>query len=307
LSYEAGSDGIAATPLNLDAVLDILRSDAGQSRLPEQLENTVFTCLRLRNGVAKTTYAHRLDDLNEFVSRSLPPGRPLRILDVGISSGVSTLEWIHSLEESGFQCHVTAVDLLLTARLITFPARMRVICEYGRPLLMEWRGRLIPYPPGKRNLVRYFPLLLAMRTAVFFAIRKLHAASPGGTQSGWFTSEAIPLVYCELRKRDNVVLVEADVRDRLPVDGPFDVIRAANILNRGYFDDRLLRRMVSNLSDKLAEGGFLVICRTSVHGQNNATIFRRRGRDLEIFTRLNQGSELEPIMQCSTSASSLAI
>jgi hypothetical protein len=282
---------------DLDAVLRILRSGGGASRLPEELENAVFTCLRLRNGVAKTTYAHRLDDLNEFVAQALPRGCRLRVLDAGISSGVSTLEWLHSLEENGFEYRLTAVDLLLSAELLTLPAGMRVICEGGRPLLLEWRDRLIPYPPGKRNLVRYFPVLLAMRAAVATAMRQTNGHRR--KEPKWFQVESIPLVYSELRNHPHVSLVEADLRDPLPLAGPFDVIRAANILNRGYFDDELLRRMVDNLRNQLTEGGLLVVCRTNVRGQNHATIFRRRNCGFEVVGRLNDGSELESILQFS--------
>jgi polysaccharide pyruvyl transferase WcaK-like protein len=75
------------------------------------------------------------------------------------------------------------------------------------------------------------------------------------------------------------------------------VLRAANILNRGYFDERVLRAMLANLRERLRDGGLLVICRTSTHGDvNNGTLFRLDPeRRLCPLARLNAGSEIETL------------
>ena len=47
----------------------------------------------LKNGTFKTTYPNRLDDINKaFFPHVLSlAGRPIRIMDVGASSGISTM------------------------------------------------------------------------------------------------------------------------------------------------------------------------------------------------------------------------
>ena len=67
----------------------------------EALEDLFFRNIRLPNGTNKTTYRRRLDDLNALARQHLPPKRPLDFMDVAVSSGVSTLEWIEFLAESG--------------------------------------------------------------------------------------------------------------------------------------------------------------------------------------------------------------
>ncbi|HEV7715516.1 MAG TPA: hypothetical protein VGO53_07965, partial [Steroidobacteraceae bacterium] len=75
--------------------------DAGRL---EALENIFFRSVGLPNGTWKTTAYRRLDDLNALVQPLLPTARPLDIMDVAVSSGVGTVEWIESLEQAGIDC-----------------------------------------------------------------------------------------------------------------------------------------------------------------------------------------------------------
>ena len=95
-------------------VFDATVRDADQL---EMLEDLFFRNIHLPNGTFKTTYRRRLDDLNALVRSHLPPRRPLDCMDVAVSSGVSTLEWIEFLAESGVQCRMTAGDAQVHAYL----------------------------------------------------------------------------------------------------------------------------------------------------------------------------------------------
>src|SRR5262245_21685758 len=74
---------------------------AARQLSPDQQENSereCFSALKLKNGTYKYTYSRRLEDLNDLVQPLLPSARPLQMMDVAVSSGVSTLEWMDSLE-----------------------------------------------------------------------------------------------------------------------------------------------------------------------------------------------------------------
>ena len=60
-------------------------------REQESLERSFFTSIRLKNGTYKTTHGRRLDDLNDLVNRCLPRGRLLELMDVAVSSGITTI------------------------------------------------------------------------------------------------------------------------------------------------------------------------------------------------------------------------
>src|SRR5687768_11687066 len=76
----------------------------------ETLEKRFFQSVGLPNGTWKTTSYRRLDDLNALVQGFLPSDRPLDVMDVAVSSGVSTLEWLESMERAGIECRMTAGD-----------------------------------------------------------------------------------------------------------------------------------------------------------------------------------------------------
>ena len=125
---------------------------------PEQ-EKDFFDCLRLKNGVYKTTYPHRMDDFNARLANYLPASRPLRVLDVGISSGVSTLEWAETLEGSGIDYQMTGIDLTLRGLLLSFGDRLHAVLDSTKwPMLFEIE-RAVDIEPSAKTPPSSPPLL----------------------------------------------------------------------------------------------------------------------------------------------------
>jgi chemotaxis methyl-accepting protein methylase len=96
--------------------------------------------------------------------------------------------------------------------------------------------------------------------------------------------------------RNRIEVVEDDILVNRAYRECFDVVRAANILNRGYFDEGTLIAMLLNLRNRLRKGGLLVVCRTNDRNVNNGSILvlgedGRLGR----LARLNEGSEVEDL------------
>jgi hypothetical protein len=78
----------------------------------------------------------------------------------------------------------------------------------------------------------------------------------------------------------------------------FDVIRAANILNIGYFSEPVLIAFLKRLKERLkGAGAHLIVCRTNLLGENNATLFKLNTNDkFEVVLRIGGGSEIENIV-----------
>jgi hypothetical protein len=278
-----------------------LSAAAGDESEQESLEREFFSSLRLRNGTYKFTYARRLDDVNELLLPLLPAARPLEVMDVAVSSGISTLEWVQRLEGAGVAHRMVAGDLTVNAFLVSRGRHLHALVDdTGYPLQYEIFARALPAPTGRRLRVRYFaPLWLIERTlaARFARLRAECLQSPAGqvAAAGGVTCRRITLVSPRLRPTDNLEVVEDDVlggwRGRR-----FHVLRAANILNRAYFAPELLTRALANLRARLLPGGLLVVCRTNEAGANHATVFRLQAdRTLAVVARLGDGSEIEDL------------
>jgi hypothetical protein len=263
----------------------------------EALETRFFSDVRLRNGTFKTTAYHRLDDLNQLVSAHLPADRPLRIMDVAVSSGITTAEWLESLQREGVHCEMVAGDLSVRAYLLTAGIGLRLLTDRdGFPLQYDIRGLALARGARRRLRLRHaVPLIRLLRAA-----RSFRAALAAG-KSPSCAVQPLNLVSDRLKTFQNLEVVEDDILNSASHPESFHLLRAANILNRVYFDDATLARMVLNLGRRLRQDGLLIVCRTLESGVNHGSIFRLvNGGRFAVVARLNEGSEIEPIVLAQT-------
>lgn len=259
----------------------------------QQMERDFFKTLGLPNGTFKTTYHRRLDDLNELVAEHLPADRPLQLMDVAVSSGVSTAEWTESLSKAGIDHHMLAGDILVDAFLISVGKHLRALVDRnGHTLQLDVAGNGIRYPPRKRDWVYFgLPILLLRRVAA--ALRPTRPEGVGRWGVKW---RALKLVSPSLGRSRHIEVVEDDILTNKAYPGRFHALRAANILNLGYFDDRTITTMLVNLRSRLRPNGLLVVCRTCLKGVNRGSIFQlREDGSLAVIARLNGGSEIESL------------
>jgi hypothetical protein len=117
----------------------------------------------------------------------------------------------------------------------------------------------------------------------------------------------LDLVSSALSSLPDVQIVEDDILAGTPTE-TVDVLRAANILNYGYFSEDTLKHMVRNLRQRLRPGGLMIVCNTDYSegfdygrmdygGKNNASLFQlNTNGKFEVQARLNAGSEIEDLV-----------
>lgn len=267
-----------------------------------ELEDRFFCSLKLANGTYKQTCRGRLNDLDEFVEGLLPRERPLRLMDVAVSSGVTTAEWARRLERAGVEFQMTAGDAALKAFHLSIGRGPGVLLDAdGHALQLGLRGRAVSTPIGPRVFLRNpFSITLARAAARLFfpSLRAALVRDPSRARAGLFGVELRPLdlVSRSLAECANVRVVEDDVRSCGGFGRSFHVVRAANILNRTYFDEASLSAILSNLRARLLPGGLLVVCRTDERGVNRATVFALDPLGgFEVAGRLNGGADVESL------------
>lgn len=277
--------------------------DIERGQIPEDLQRDFFDCLRLKNGVYKTTYARRFDDLNTWIADYLPAIRPLQVLDLAVSSGVSTLEWVQAFAEAGIDFYMTGTDLTTVGTVVSFGERLHaVLDDTNWPMLFEIDGDWVSGPPRKREILRHPFSLALIKSALLLWASRYRQSKAEGTQLilGMPTkTRSISLVTPKLTKHSRVTVKEADILSESSLEGTFHVIRAANILNKSYFDNHALTKILQNLRCHLAMDGILIVCRTDPHqeGLNRATVFELNdGKQFVIKSRLNGDSEIEELV-----------
>jgi hypothetical protein len=257
-------------------------------------ERAFFTWLQYGNGVYKTTSDHRLDEVNAFVAeqwRKLKTS-PREILDVGASSAISSAEWADQLSDDGFDARITALDASLFGRLVRLsPVHEVLIDDAGNVLQHLLVGR--PARPWRRRRDYLTGYWLVRRILNSSARRKLRRLESGAGSS-------VMLVSPRARNHPRVDFVQGDILKSPDKSllGRFGAIRAANILNRGYFGNSDIAQAIANLRLCLTGvGSFLIAARTWEDGSNHATLFKvGQAHRFEVLARLREGSEIEDLV-----------
>jgi hypothetical protein len=273
----------------------------------EALEFEFFRRVVLPNGTFKTTTSNRLNDLNQALLPFLAgiPERPIRIIDVAISSGVSTLEWYDYLASQQIPCDITGTDLTIHASLVTFASQLALLIDPKRNILhMDILGRgARPSPTGSHALVTGLMRIL-LRGAMLFErpLPPLQGHVCESAKGRFLRCEPVTLLTRRFVPRDSLHLLEEDLlsADHPEFKGAFHVVRAANVLNRAYFSEAQLLRIIDNLKDRMKENGLLVVCRTDDNGVNHATICQRIAGEFSLLHRLGNGSEIEDLLITAT-------
>lgn len=268
----------------------------GSPTLPDpRVEAAFYSRLKMRNATFKSTRPGRFADIDPALvahaARRLP--KAPQVLDVAVSTGVSTVELVDALRRAGFDPSVTATDLFLKARIVQVNRRLRALIDPGGwPLQYEIAGW------GIRPWIRRLDYLTFAWIARGIARRAL--ADRLATLAELAAGAEVALVSPRLAQLPSLDLVEDDVLQRRPgFVGRFDLIRAANILNRGYFSREQLAGAITHLRGYLrGEGALLLVTRSGVGGEpNHGTLFEAgAGGILRPALRFGAGSEIEDVV-----------
>ncbi len=243
------------SPLILDRVREL--------QLPLEQRAELFTqAISLINAreTYKTTGRGRTRLVDAAILRHAEGIRPLRLMEVGVSDGVSCLELLDALPP-----HAEAV---LTDRHPAFTLRG------GGPLclLLDGCGRVL----GLKLFCLYLNLPLALRLDPRRG-RMIQTANPLLAE-GTPARAVAPFDVC----RDAAA-------------EPFQIIKCANVFNRKYFADGTIRAAVANLGRSLAEGGLLFVSQNNARYPGGEAYFalQKRGGDLALVEERNGHEALE--------------
>lgn len=263
--------------------------NAGPGDISADQEARFFASIRLANGVFKTTGAQRMTAPDRLIADRAAAdglGAP-EVLDVGVSSGVTTLDLRDALLAAGLRPRIVALDAAVEAQLLDVAPGRRVLQDSsGRDLQYEVFGMAVrPWRRKLDYLTGYW--LLAGVAQMLCGPR--HGAP----------RQPLRLVSPRVQAAPDIEVMEDDLsRPIEALAGRFDIIRAANLLNLDYFDAGELTRMAATLRGYMkGAGSLLVVNRTHHDGSNHGSIFKvEASGGLIVIERTGNGSEVESVV-----------
>jgi SAM-dependent methyltransferase len=253
------------------------------------LESAFFSALKMRNGTFKLTRPSRFAAVDEAFGPLIR--ERLRgacaVLDIGASTGLTTIELAESLEALGAQPKIVATDLFIDAHLVELGAGVHVLADpEGWPLQYDVGGL------GIRAWVRrldYVTLAVLPRLLARSLLQgKLRQRIDAGE------TQPVRMESRQLHGRP-IQLVQSDVFEFEPsFEGRFDFIRAANILNLCYFAPERIRLGLANITRYCRGAGALLLVVKTGGTQHDGTLFELQpsGRFVPL-ARIGRGSEIE--------------
>jgi hypothetical protein len=253
-------------------------------------EAEFFAAIRLQNRTYKKTAPGRLGQLDSLLVGLVAQRgwTEPAVLDVGVSSGITTRELLDALRQAGIKPAVTATDIALNGEIVDLGLGVRALLDSrGHPLQFEWCG------VGLRAWNRRLDLLTGYRLLTAHWRRLVARAPRTGRQHVKLVSRQAATAA------DAIAFIEDDLSVRNPaLLGRFNVIRAANILNRLYFGADQLRAMIANLAAYAKGPGTLIaVLRTHDDGTNHGTVYQlaQDGKFVPI-ERIGAGSEIDDLV-----------
>ncbi len=254
-------------------------------------ESRFFSNLKMRNGTFKLTQPSRFAALEAEIGLRIAEraAHMRQVLDVGVSTGLTTIELADFLRAKGASAEVIGTDLFIQAHLVEIAPEFRVLSDNeGWPLQYDVAGR--PIRAWVRRL-DYITLMIVPRLLARAALRpRLRSMIAEGR------CVAVRMETTGLAER-NIELVENDIFVATPrFVGRFDFIRAANILNLSYFPAARIRDAIANIRSYCRPSALILIAR-SRGSRHDGTLFELEPDGIfAVRARVGNGSEIEALV-----------
>ena len=256
-------------------------------------EARFFGSIKAADGTFKRTAAGRFAEVDrQLVEQFRVAGARINsVLDIGVSSGITALELFEALVSAGHQAQLTGTDRLVDASILTLYRGCRALVDAnGFPLQYDIAGR--PVRPWLRRLDFVTGAALARPILDRLLRRRIRQVREQRGHAG----HSVKLVTPRLTDADSFEILSDDIMALNPAFlGRFDLVRAANILNRHYFGEARLRIALSHVRRYLrGPGTWLFIVRTHGEDEHHGTLFRMNSAGtLDPIHRFGRGSEVE--------------
>lgn len=256
-------------------------------------EASFYGRLKMRNGTFKLTRSARFPDVEDALAQTISSrAKDIRsVLDVGVSTGITTIEFTDFLRSVGASPQVVGTDLFIEGHIVEPLKGCRILTDQtGWALEYDIFGTPIRAWIARRDYLTGAAFVLWMTRVV---LRSRLESMIAGRRS-----QPVRFLTARLANRADISVCANDIFTYSEeMAGSFDLVRVANVLNRSYFSDDDIGRAVDNIRAYLRPSGMFLATRTENNRGNSGTLFQLGiNRKFLILARIGDGSEIEPIV-----------
>lgn len=273
-----------ADPDQLLRLADGPLSDVGAIKFSKVLHD-----IRI-SGVWKRTGPKRLAETERVIAARIA-GRddPINALDIGASDGSTTLDLLSALRRQN-DCSINMYLADLHLWLVRFGSGSLV--EYratdGQPVMVRLGRFGLRLPRSEHG----WDVLSNLLAKWYLGKENLRAGLP--------QTARIPLINPQALNEPAIIPKEMDILASNPdLIGKLDVVRASNILNREYFNDKQVLAAAKNLHSYLHDDGILVVSRnvgTPDNEVEHGSVWERSHNGFVRVEDFGNGSEVAEII-----------
>jgi SAM-dependent methyltransferase len=269
----------------------------------DRIQERMLSRFSVRGGILKYTHARRFDEFDELaisaVKANFPTGQDILVHDIGASDGRTSCGLYERLSRiyrerldfwaSDYAPHVYVLKRAHSARRLIIDDHDNVLQIVTPPFVF------IVVRPESKALYPLNHLMRCLATTLY--ARPLLRASKAGAAE--IERTTVELLCHEARafmaERNNFHFTQYDVLTA-PM-ARFDVIRAMNVLNHGYFSNAQLSAALGNIARSLNSGGLLITGSNTAQGTIvNGGVYRKHGARMEKLQASGTGSQVDDLI-----------
>jgi hypothetical protein len=269
----------------------------------DKIQERMLSRFSVQGGILKYTHARRFDEFDELtisaVKSNFPTGQDILVHDIGVSDGRTSCGLYERLSRiygerldffaSDYAPHVYVLKRSHSPRRLIVDDHDNILQIVTPPFVF-----IVVRPESKL----LYPLNHLIRSlATTFYARPLLRASKAGDRE--IERTAVELLCHEARtlmaERNNFHFTQYDVLTA--PTARFDVIRAMNVLNHGYFSEAQLSTALGNIARSLNAGGLLITGSNTARGTIvNGGVYKKNGARVEKLQTSGTGSQVDDLI-----------
>jgi chemotaxis methyl-accepting protein methylase len=227
----------------------------------EELAEEILTWFSNDRGAFKRTRSQRFEEfdrsVNEIMARELSRDAPIKVHDLGISTGETAYDYYHKLSALFPQLEYWASDYEAEIQVVESGKYRLTLSASGKPL--EFVASPFVFSLMRPESWKRYPINALIRnyyqaTAIKSLYRQFQEHPAAARRIMLFS----PLVLDLSRNHPKFHLLTYNVLDPSPIQTPLNIVRAMNILNRSYFSDSEMRTVLLNIHSALDFRGYLI-------------------------------------------------